>query len=130
MAKKQAGSSGEPNKSQFIRDLLRDNARTKPADASAAWASAGHGGEIKPTLFYIVRGRMKKRRRKGGRRAKAKGVVAAPQAPVVAATDTAKSYLSLERAIEGLVGQAEGIKDARLVEALRNARRMASAKLI
>jgi hypothetical protein len=69
MAKKQK-QEGEVNKSQAIRDLLKENPKIKANAAVAALAEQGIA--IKASLFYIVKGKAlgrKGRRRRNQRKA-------------------------------------------------------------
>ena len=68
MAKKR--QPGEVNRSQAIRELLKENSSIKCVDAIAALAEKGV--KITSSLFYMVKGNMagrKKRRRKNRKQA-------------------------------------------------------------
>jgi metal-responsive CopG/Arc/MetJ family transcriptional regulator len=109
---------GAPNRSEFIRNLLESNRRIKLAAVQEAWTKSGQKGEIKSALFYQVKRKMKR----GGR--KTKGAAA----PFAAAASN--GYLGMEVALDKLVTQADAMNNKPLAEALRVARRMASAKLV
>jgi hypothetical protein len=66
MAKK--AKDTEVNKSQAIRELLKENPKIKAKDAVTALAEKGV--QVKASLFYIVKGNVlgKKKRRKKGRK--------------------------------------------------------------
>jgi hypothetical protein len=76
MARKAA--SGGVNKSEAIRNLLKENPKISGKEAIGALAAKGIN--IKPNLFYLVKGKMIGR---NGRRRKATGkaVQVAPSAP-------------------------------------------------
>ena len=115
------------NKSEFIRGVLSENAAAKPADVVAAWKDAGHREDLNPTLYYQVKrsmGLSKGRRRKKGR--KAAVMVGAP----AATNGSGSGYLDIERSLDQLIGQAAELRDNKLTEALRGARRLASTKLV
>src|SRR5215204_7208547 len=56
MAKKRG--RGGPNQSAFIRELFKQNPKTKLGDAKKAWSDAGHKGAIGNSLFYVVKRKM------------------------------------------------------------------------
>ena len=69
MARKKL-AEGEINRSQAIRDLLKENPKIKASDAVSALAEKGV--KIKTSLFYIVKGKAlgkRSRRRKNQRKA-------------------------------------------------------------
>lgn len=109
---------GAPNRSEFIRNLLQSNRRMKLAAVQEAWAKSGQKGEIKSALFYQVKRKMK---RGGGKQRGAAAQIAGA---------ASNGYLGMEVALEKLVTQADGMGNKPLAEALRVARRMASAKLV
>jgi hypothetical protein len=69
MAKK--AQSGEVNKSEAIRELLRENPKTTASEVVATLAERGI--KTNPSLFYFTKGRMKGKK---GRRKKARRMVA------------------------------------------------------
>ena len=126
MAAKKRASSGV-NKSAFIRDILTKNNEAKPADVNAAWAGAGHKEKLNQTLYYQVKkslGLSSGRRKKRGRKPKVAGA-----APVMR-TDSSAGYLSIENSLDGLIIEAQQMRDSKLAEALRTARRVVSSKLL
>lgn len=123
MAKKRSGA--ESNRSEFIREVLRQNPRAKHQDVVAAWKAAGHSGQITHTLFYKARIRTARKGKSVGRQRQ-------NVKPVVESRDTAPAdnYIDIERSLDRLVEQAEQLGDHKLADAIRAARRRASAKLI
>lgn len=123
MARKRSG--GEPNRSEFIREVLRQNPKAKHHDVVAAWQAAGHSGQITHTLFYKARLR-KSRKSKFARRQHQKAK------PVIEPKGSAPigDYVAIERTLDRLVEQSEQLGDRVLTDAIRAARRRASAKLI
>lgn len=119
MAGKKAGA---PSRSAFIRDQLAKNKKSKFDDINEAWKKSGHSGGITRTLFYQVKS--KKRGRRGGRRGRGASEAAAAERP------SSEIYLAIEISLERLGEQAHGLGNKQLAEALRAARRIASAKLV
>jgi hypothetical protein len=118
---RKAKQVGEVNKSAAIRDLLKEKPDIKANDAVSALAERGIA--IKPSLFYIVKGKVaggKKRRRKNKR--KAMNLIAASVNGSAAATVPAKEKsdaLATIRKIKGLAAEVGGLRSLRaLVEAL------------
>jgi hypothetical protein len=60
MAKR--SSNGKVNKSQEIRDLVAENRRISTEEIVSTLA--GKGIEVQPSLIYLVRGKMRRKRRK------------------------------------------------------------------
>src|SRR5258708_32138203 len=74
MAKKATEPSGEVNKSQAIRELLKEQPKINGAEAVAALAAKGV--DIKVGLFYLVKGNaLGRKTRRKKREAKAVDVV-------------------------------------------------------
>jgi hypothetical protein len=115
MAKKkpeQDDTSVETNKSQAIRDLLKENPKIKAGDAVSALAEKGVA--IKVGLFYIVKGKAlgrKSRRRK--REAKAVTVVAVAK-PATTKSDAVSTILKIKTLAAELGGMSalKGLVDA------------------
>jgi hypothetical protein len=109
MAKKATG--GEPNKSQSIRDLLKENPKIKASDAVAALKEKGI--KVTGSLFYIVKGKAlgrKSRRKK--REKKAVGVV---ESTTVSHSDAVATILKI-KTFAAEVGGLRTLK--KLVDAL------------
>jgi hypothetical protein len=85
MAKK--ANDAEVNKSQAIRELLKETPRIKANDAVAALAEKGI--TVKASLFYIVKGNLlgrKKRRKKVEKQALEAAVAVSSSTPDAVAT--------------------------------------------
>ena len=111
----------------FVRDFLGQNPQATGKEIEAAWRKAGHKAPFHQSMVYKIKGDLglsSKRRKK--RRKKAVAVEAAP----AAAADPNVQFLAIEKSLDALIAKAEGLKDARLAEALRAARRRAGAKLV
>ena len=112
------------NKSAFIRGALESNPKATLAEIQAAWTAEGHAGDLNSTLVYQVKSKLGLgARRKKRRGPKPAGVVGEPQV-------FEKGYLQIERQLDGLIADAQELKDTKLVARLREARRYASAKLL
>lgn len=123
MAGKKAGA---PSRSEFIRNTLANNRKASFDEVNEAWKKAGNTGVITRTLYHQVKsksGFSRGRKRRGRKR----GEGAAPTAAVRPASNT---YFEIEISLERLVAQAESIANKQLADALRSARRLASAKLL
>lgn len=128
MAGRKAGS---PSRSDFIRKFLSSNPSGKLPDVNEAWKKSGQSGEITATLFYQVKsksGHSKKRRggRRRGRPPRAVAAATSSSAPAAGGS----GYAMIERTLDQLVFAADKMKDTKLTELLRDARRHASAKLV
>ena len=124
MAKKKVVRSGA---TAFVRDFLGQNPEASGKEVEAAWKKAGHKAPFHQSMVYKIKGDLglsSKRRKK--RRKKAVAAEAAP----VAAADPGAEFLAIEKALDSLIAKAEGLKDAKLAEALRAARRRVGAKLV
>lgn len=108
-----------PSRSQFIRDYIQNNPIGKFEDIVDAWVEAGYPKDKMPTktLYYQVKPRKGKKRKK-----------TVKDDATVQTTDN--SYLKFEKALEQLVQEAESMSDKKLAEAIRQARRVASSKLV
>ena len=120
MARKPA--EGEISRSQFIRDMIKKNPKVKCKAVIDAWQELGHKEPIKPTLFYLTKSNMK---RKGGGARRADAGVADDQP-----NDTKTAFLDIESSLDRLIAKANEIRDARLADDLRVARRRISARLV
>jgi hypothetical protein len=120
--------------SDFIRELLTANRDVKHRVVADAWKVAGYPGEIKSSLFYLVKNKMGLAPGKRGRPGRPRKPIAAPSASSVTespvGTDTAASYREIESRLDELIHQAMGIKDLALAEKLLAARRRASIQLV
>jgi hypothetical protein len=109
MAKKATG--GEPNKSQAIRDLLKENPKIKASDAVASLKEKG----IKVTggLFYMVKG--KALGRKGRRKKREKKAVGVVESTTVSHGDALATILK----VKTLAAEVGGLRTLqKLVNAL------------
>jgi hypothetical protein len=123
------------SQSDFIRELLNANQDVKHRVVADAWKVAGYPGEIKSSLFYLVKNKMGLAPAKRGRPGRPrKPIVAAPSAPSVtnpaAGADAASIYREIESKLDGLVRRAMDLRDHSLAEKLLAARRRASIKLV
>jgi hypothetical protein len=113
MAKK--AQSGEVNKSQAIRELLKQNPEISATEAIDTLAKRG----VKATtnLYYFVKGKMTGRK---GRRRKIKREVANVMGSNGSTTSTATSdVLATIKKVKGLASEVGGLRKlAALVEAL------------
>lgn len=128
MAGRKAGS---PSRSDFIRKQLGAKPEMNLTEINEAWKKAGNSGDITATLFYQVKSKagLSKRRGRRGRRGPGR-----PRGTTTVAASTTSnghgSYLSIEQALDSLVANAVSLGDKALAESLRNARRLASSKLV
>jgi hypothetical protein len=129
MARKSAGGVSQ---SSFIRDKLNANAGVKAAQVASAWKEAGHPGEIKSSLFYLVKNKMGlSKPRTAGRRRAAPAPAAVAAAPHASReSESTATYLEIEHTLDSLIHQADQLRNASLAEDLRNARRRVSIKLV
>lgn len=117
MAKKavQQASEGEVNKSQAIRDVLKENPKIKANDAVSALAEKGI--QIKASLFYIVKGKAlgrKKRRKK----AEAKAITVVEGASVTSPVSNGDALATILK-LKGFAREVGGLKTLKkLVDAL------------
>jgi hypothetical protein len=107
------------------------NQDVKHRVVAGAWKAAGYPGEIKSSLFYLVKNKMGLAPGKRGRPRKTTAAPNAPDAKVGAGLSEAASiYREIESELDGLVRRAIEVKDHSLVEKLLAARRRASIKLV
>ena len=123
MAAKKKARSGAA--SAFIRDALTANPKVSAKEVEQAWKKAGNRANFSGSLYYQIKGKMGLSSRKKKRRKKA----AAAEA-TLAAADPGAEFLAIEKSLDALISKAEELKDTRLAEALRMARRRAGAKLV
>jgi hypothetical protein len=131
MAKKVDGIS----QSGFIREHLNADRDVKYRVVADAWKTAGNPGEIKSSLFYLVKNKMGlakgKPAKKLGRPRKATGAVASVVAsPAPIENDAAVTYREIEGTLDTLVHQAMELRNLQLAESLLAARRRASIQLV
>jgi hypothetical protein len=109
MAKKASG--GEPNKSQAIRDLLKENPKIKGSEAVALLKEKGI--EISGGLFYIVKG--KALGRKSRRKKREKTAVGVLEATAVNHSDAVSTIVK----VKAFAAEVGGLRTLRkLVDAL------------
>lgn len=113
-------AEGEINKSQLIRDLLKENPKIKANDAVSALAEKGV--TIKASLFYIVKGKVagRKSRRKKNKLKAVSMMTASTNGDAVATPAKGKSdALVMIRKIKGLAAEVGGLRSLKaLVDAL------------
>ena len=124
MATKKVVRSGAAG---FIREFLGQNPQATSKEIEAAWKKAGNKAPFHQSMVYKIKGDLGLSTKRKKRRKKA---VAAEAAPTATAADPGAEFLTIEKSLDALVAQAEGLKDAKLAEALRVARRRVSAKLV
>ena len=112
-------------KSAFIRQVLARKPKITAVDMTALWKAAGHPGSISRVHIHHAKHRITRLLGRKGQRAERRRIVRR-----VARTGGQSGYAQLEQALDGLVAQAEQLNDANLADALRSARRRASAKLL
>ena len=112
MAKKT--QSGDVSISDHVRDLLRQNPHITVTEAIAALARKGI--DLKPSLFYFVKGKMKGRKvRRRQIRRKVATVMANGAAPAAGTADV----LATIRKVKGLATEVGGLRKLMaLVQAL------------
>ncbi|HEX3315157.1 MAG TPA: hypothetical protein VHR72_09725 [Gemmataceae bacterium] len=109
MAKK--AQLGEVNRSQAIRDLLKEQPGIKASEAVAALAKMGV--PIKASLFYIVKGKV------AGRKSRRKKI--RKHAIEVAAVSGAPDAVTTIRSIKEFAASVGGLRKLKeLVDALNN----------
>ena len=114
MARKKL-AEGEINRSQAIRDLLKENPKIKASDAVSALAEKGV--KIKTSLFYIVKGKAlgkRSRRRKNQRKAVEVATAPSSNGSVATKSDALATILKVKKfALEvGGLRTLKGLVDA------------------
>jgi hypothetical protein len=130
-----ARSSNGVNQSAFIREKLSANPGIKYRDVADAWKEAKLPGEIKSSLFYLVKNKMgsaktaapKRRGRPPKNRSASISTAAAPSA---SAGDAAEIYREIEHKLDVLIHRAMLLHNLQLAENLLVARRRASIHLV
>jgi len=114
MAKK--AKSGEVNKSEAIRQLLKANPQIAASEVVSTLA--GRGIKVTPNLYYFIKGNMSGRK---GRRRKIKRKVASVMGNgEMAATPANSDVLATIKKVKGLAAEVGGLRKlADLVAALR-----------
>jgi hypothetical protein len=106
--------SGEVNKSAAVRDLLHENPQITVAEAVAALAKKGI--DLKPNLFYFVKGKLTGRK---GRRRKARQMVASVTATMGNGAMKTSDVVATILKVKHLASEVGGLKKLKsLVEAL------------
>jgi hypothetical protein len=121
------------SQSDFIREQLNANHDVKHRVVADAWKAAGYPGEIKSSLFYLVKNKMglaKGTVKRGRPRKSSEAPIAAPAASGADRNDAASAYRAIESELDGLVRHALELKDHSLAEKLLAARRRASIELV
>lgn len=111
-----------PNKSQFIRDMLGSNKNVKHKEVAEAWKKAGNSDEIKSTLYYLVKSKLK------GKRGRKLGAAHTTAESPVGEKDAV--LLEMERMLDKLIAMSASARESKLAEDLRIARRRVSAMLV
>lgn len=119
--------AGGPNRSEFIREILTANPQTSAREVQEKWTASGNKDKLNPTLFYLVKSKLGLTSGvRGGRRAGRPSAAAGR----MGRTGQNGGYLEIEQALDRLISQAEGLRDNKLADDLRQARRRASTALI
>lgn len=118
------------NRSAFIREQFEKTPKASVKDIVATWKAAGNKEDLSPTLVYQVKKRLGMKSGKRGRPPGRKATAAPIGTSGLAISSKEAGYAALEAALDGLVDKALMLGDKGLVEALRAARRHASAKLV
>src|ERR1700730_16318891 len=114
MARK--GQTGEINKSEEIRQLLKANPKTTATEVINTLGQKGI--KVNPSLFYFTKGKMKGRR--GGRRKIQREVANVMGSNGAAPTTSTGDVLATIKKVKGLAADVGGLKKlTALVEALR-----------
>ena len=112
---RKANVAGEPNKSQAIRDLLKESPTIKAKEAIAALGEKGI--EITDSLFYLVKGKVSggKQRRRKIRKAAVKAVAASGNGVAPTKDDALKTILK----VKSFAAEVGGLRSLKaLVDAL------------
>ena len=113
------------SKSQFIRDELAKNPKASFRQVSETWTAAGNREPLTSSLFYLVKSQSGYSR---GRRGRPKQTAGAGSSAIDAGgNEISTVYLQIESELDKLILKAP---DSKIAEALRNARRRVSAKLV
>jgi len=110
---------GEINKSQAIRDLLKENPKIKASEAISTLA--GKGVTVTSSLFYLVKGKQlgKKSRRKKNKQKAVGMMTASVNGDAAVPAKGTSDALATIRKIKGLAAEVGGLRSLReLVEAL------------
>jgi hypothetical protein len=117
---KKPASPDAPNKSQAIRDILAENPKISVEKAISTLAAKGI--EVKKGLFYLVKGKMKSKKRRLAKEKVATEMVAAAAKKTVTTSSNGSSAtdaLTTIKQIKGLASELGGMKNLKaLVEAL------------
>ena len=131
MAKKTASKGAKPeasaegvNKSEFIRGVFAKNATASAKEVQEAWAAAGHKVPLGTPLIYLVKSKSGK---PSGRRGRPRGDMKREEGGSGGVGNGREVYFQIEAELDKLVSRAP---DSKIAEALRNARRRVSAKLV
>lgn len=123
------------NKTKFIRDLVQANNAITWKEVLDKWHADGHTEGLNQVLYYHVRRAMglvkggagKKRIRKS---TKGKKLAKSDSTPVVASKPSSMGVLlEVERHLDSIIS-ALGSSHTDVVEALRNARRHVSSRIV
>lgn len=124
-----AAKKTSTNRSAFIREQIEKTPTASVKDVVAAWKAAGNKDDLSPTLVYQVKRRLGMKSGKRGRPPGRKATAASIATSGLAVSSKEAGDAALEAALDGLVHKAIMVGDKGLAEALRTARRHASAKL-
>lgn len=105
------------NRSEFIRNQLAENPKASASEIQEAWKKAGNKDEFSAALYYQVKRSIAPKKRKRKKSEFEESTI----------SDT---YLHIERKVDQLITQATSVNDTKLVESLRNARRIVGSKLV
>ena len=114
MAKARKGQTGEVNKSEEIRQLLKANPKITATEVINTLGQKGI--KVNPSLFYFTKGKMKGRK---GRRRQIRRNVANVMGSNGATTTATSDVLATIKKVKGLAAEVGGLKKlTALVEAL------------
>jgi len=131
MARRRGRGSG-PIRSEFIRELFKQNPNAKLGDAKKAWADSGNKGELGNSLFYVVKRQLgltsatpgRRRGRPPGSKNKPKN-----QSGAGPSRGAASGYEAVEDRLDEVIWMLRELGDHDLVNEFRTARRRIAAKL-
>jgi hypothetical protein len=108
---RKAKAAGEVNKSEAIRELLREKPDIKGNDAIAALGEKGI--KITGGLFYLVKGKMlgQKKRRRRIRKAAAQAVVASGHAATASKNDVLRTIAK----VKSLASEVGGLRSLKAI---------------
>ena len=110
------------NKSEFIRNAFKADPKVSLSGVQEQWKQAGNKDNLSGTLYYHQKSRLGIALKRRGRPRKSQAVMSE--------SNGNETYLKIEMELDMLIAKAVVLKDSKIVEALRKARRRVSAELI